>query len=58
MFITKDIWMISLFCLINQNMQKFSIETEINFLDVKTFRENDKFATSVFRKETFSGGVH
>ena len=37
----------------------FSIETEINgslsFLDVKIFRENDKFVTSVFRKETFSG---
>ena len=39
--------------------KKFSIETEINgslsFLDVKIFRENDKFVTSVFRKETFSG---
>ena len=38
---------------------KFSIETEINgslsSLDVKIFRENDKFVTSVFRKETFSG---
>ena len=38
---------------------KFSIETEINrslsLLDVKIFRENDKFVTSVFRKETFSG---
>ena len=38
---------------------KFSIETEINgslsFLDVKIFRENDKFVTSVFRKETFRG---
>ena len=38
---------------------KFSIETEINgslsFLDVKVFRENDKFDTSVFRKETFTG---
>ena len=38
---------------------KFSIETEINgslsFLDVKIFRENDKFVTSVFRKYTFSG---
>ena len=34
---------------------KFSIETEINgslsFLDVKIFRENDRFVTSVFRKE-------
>ena len=37
----------------------FSIETETNgslsFLDVKIFRENHKFVTSVFRKETFSG---
>ena len=36
---------------------KFSIKTEISgylsFLDVKLFRENDKFVTSVFRKETF-----
>ena len=42
----------------HKNM-KLSIETEINrslsFLDVKIFRENDKFVTSVFRKETFSG---
>ena len=41
------------------NNMKLSIGTEINaslsFLDVKIFRENDKFATSVFRKETFSG---
>ena len=38
---------------------KFSIETELNgslsFLDVKIFRENEKFVTSVFRKHTFSG---
>ena len=38
---------------------KFSIETEINgslsFLDVKMFRENDKFVIIVFRKEAFSG---
>ena len=38
---------------------KFSIETEMNgslsSLDVKIFRENDKFVTSIFRKETFSG---
>ena len=38
---------------------KFLIETKIrgslSFLDVKIFRENDKFVTSVFRKETFSG---
>ena len=63
--------MIFLFCLINQNIfffeymnkkhknMKFSIETEVNgslaFLDVKIFCENDKFVTSVFRKETFSG---
>ena len=37
---------------------KFSFKTEINgslsFLDVKIFRENDKFVTSVFRIETFS----
>ena len=38
---------------------KFSIETELNgslsFLDVKIFRENEKFVASVFRKDTFSG---
>ena len=38
---------------------KFSTETEINqslfFLDVKIFRGNGKFVTSVFRKETVSG---
>ena len=38
---------------------KFSIETELNgslsFLDFKIFRENEKFVTSVFRKDTFSG---
>ena len=38
---------------------KFSTETETNkslfFFDVKIFRENDKFVTSVFRKNTFSG---
>ena len=43
----------------NYKNMKFSIEAEINgllsFLDVKIFRENDKFVTSVFRKETFSG---
>ena len=42
----------------HKNM-RFSIETETNrslsFLDVKIFRENDKFVTSVFKKETFSG---
>ena len=42
----------------HKNM-KFSIETEINrslsFLDVKIFRENNKFVTSVFTKETFNG---
>ena len=36
-----------------------SIETELNgslsFLDVKIFRENEKFVTNVFRKDTFSG---
>ena len=41
----------------HKNM-KFPIETEINqslsFLDVKIFRENGKFVTSVFRKETIS----
>ena len=42
----------------HKSMQ-FSNETEMNgslsFLDMKIFRENDKFVTSVFRKETFSG---
>ena len=42
----------------HKNMN-FSIETEMkgsfSFLDVKIFCENDKFVTSVFRKETFSG---
>ena len=37
----------------------FSFETEndnfFSFLDVKICRENDKFATSAFRKHTFSG---
>ena len=38
---------------------KFSIEKEedgcLPFLDVNIFRENDKFATNVYRKKTFSG---
>ena len=38
---------------------KFTFEVEKNndfpFLDVKIFRENNKFTTSVFRKPTFSG---
>ena len=38
---------------------KFLFETEKNnffsFLDVKICREKDKFKTSVFRKDTFSG---
>ena len=42
-----------------QKNMKFSIETEISrsisFLDVKIFWENNKFVTSVFRKEMFSG---
>ena len=42
---------------IDKNM-KFSIGTEINgslsFLDVKIFRENEKFVTNVFRKDAFS----
>ena len=37
----------------------FFIEKEedyrLPFLDIKIFRENDKFATSVYRKKTFSG---
>ena len=37
----------------------FSFETEkdgqIHFLDVNVFRENDKFVTNVYRKETFTG---
>ena len=40
---------------------KFSIETKLNgslsFLDVKKFQENEKFVTSVFRKDMF-GGVY
>ena len=66
-------WIIFLFCFINQEHAqfflqyinkkhkniKFSTETELNgslsFLDVKIFRENKKFVTSVFRKDTFSG---
>ena len=38
---------------------KFSIEKEedgcLPFLDVNIFRENDKFATNVYRKKTFNG---
>ena len=38
---------------------KFSIETEISrslsFLNVRIFRENKRFVTSAFRKDTFSG---
>ena len=37
----------------------FSFETEkdeqMPFLDVNVFRENGKFVTNVYRKETFSG---
>ena len=37
---------------------KFSIEKEedgcLPFLDVNIFRENDQFATNVYRKKTFS----
>ena len=37
----------------------FSFETQkdnpFSFLDVKICREKDKFTTSVFRKDTFSG---
>ena len=38
---------------------KFSIEKEedgrLPFSDINIFRENDKFATNVYRKKTFSG---
>ena len=38
---------------------KFSIEKEedscLPFFDINFFRENDKFATNVYRKKTFSG---
>ena len=38
---------------------KFSIEIEedgrLPFSDINTFRENDKFATNVYRKKNFSG---
>ena len=41
---------------------KFSIEKEedghLPFLDSNIFRENDKFATNVYRKNTFSGGLY
>ena len=37
----------------------FSLETEkdgqMSFLDVNVFRENGKFVTNVYRKETFTG---
>ena len=37
----------------------FSFETEkdgqMPFLDVNVYRENGKFATNVYRKETFTG---
>ena len=40
---------------------KFSLEKEevgrLPFLDINIFRENDKFATNVYRKKTF-GGVY
>ena len=68
-FITKDKWMIFLFdkpkhaqfFLKNIDKKhkniKFSIETELNgslsFLDAKIFREDERFATSAFRKDTF-----
>ena len=39
----------------------FSIESEINeslsLIDVKTFRENENFAISVFRKDTLNSSV-
>ena len=39
--------------------KNFSIEKEkdgcLPFLDVNIFRENEKFATNVYRKENFSG---
>ena len=42
----------------NKNIE-FSFETEkdnsFSLLDVKICREKDKFTTSVFRKDTFSG---
>ena len=38
---------------------KFTFEVEQNnsfsFLDVKIFRENNRFTTSIYRKPTFSG---
>ena len=37
----------------------FSFKTEkdgqMHFLDVNVFRENDKFVTNFYRKETFTG---
>ena len=43
----------------DQKNIKFSFETQkdnsFSFLDVKIWREKDKFTKSVFRKDTFSG---
>ena len=43
----------------SQNNIKFSKEKEeygrLPFLDVNIFCENDKFATNIYRKKTFSG---
>ena len=43
----------------SKHINIFSFKTEKNdqmsFLDVKVFRENGKFMTNVYRKETFSG---
>ena len=52
------LWFVNCMNKRNKNI-KFSFETEkdhsFSFLDVKICREKDKFTTSVFRKDTFSG---
>ena len=62
MFCSKDPNMLNLFVDHMNSKHKninFSFETEkdeqMSFLDVNVFRENGKFVTNVYRKETFTG---